>query len=66
MENHNPCIHSPATIPTLMHNSSGDEDEKKDERRSFKRDFLVLLETRVSQLQDVGRDVILVRWLAKR
>ncbi|CAM9193706.1 unnamed protein product [Laminaria digitata] len=40
--------------------SSGDEDEKKDERRSFKRDFLTLLESRVSQLQDVGRAVILV------
>lgn len=40
--------------------SSGDEDDKTEERREFKRDFLGMLEARIFELQERGRAVVLV------
>lgn len=40
--------------------SSGDEDERTEERRVFKRDFLAMLEARILGVRERRRHVILV------
>eukprot|EP00903_Cladosiphon_okamuranus_P007554 g7328.t1 len=40
--------------------SSGDEDDKTEERRAFKMDFLATLEARILELRERGRGVVLV------
>lgn len=40
--------------------SSGDEDEKTEARREFKRDFLTILQARIAELRERGRGVVLV------
>lgn len=64
--NLNPCLkRNTLSLPTtLARCSSDDEDEKTEERRTFKRDFLALLKARVFQARESGRGVILVGVLA--
>ncbi|CAM9845301.1 unnamed protein product [Scytosiphon promiscuus] len=40
--------------------SSSDENEKTDDRRAFKRDFLAALEARILEMRDRGRGIVLV------
>lgn len=40
--------------------SSSDENEKTEDRRAFKRDFLAALEARLLEIRDRGRGVVLV------
>ena len=56
-----PCMLCCAVLCCAVLCSSADEDEKTEERRAFKRDFLSTLEARILELRDRGRGVVLVR-----
>lgn len=66
LRNLNLCLKRNAlSLPmTLARCSSDKDDEKTEERRTFKRDFLALLKARIFQARESGRRVILVGLLA--